>query len=612
METHAERRSCPSFLEFIPFGICHGLIVQLFHLTEYNQAMAVLVINLDRDETEKKEAAFKGLEGAIKLYREHEGENPIVISAPSAEALRFQGSAFFSFVFRSPITGRMVVASSGLAPGYSLFRLGYESVVITGRARKLSTLYINADGAESVVSESFRGLASADAEMKAKRNISDVGMAIGRSGENGVLYAALQSGGHEIASSGLGCLFGWKNIKAVILPGFLRKDSLGNGKTERKAVRRQEKCKITRQLRKEGGGLFIDSALRLGWLPVSYYTERFDPRAFFLDGKTVIDEYGVYPESCQDCYFSCGRRTKGNKILPSWQECSMLGSNLGFFSIETVGAIADAVREEGLGINETGAILSYLSTLPGSDYTLPVLKGKGPDEYIRIIHLIGENRGLGEKLSAGLASFPDAIATLDHLPITTDLRGDKTSALAVLLGIPISLPASLLLPRRPLSDKAAAIMMLYEGAYRFALVSDGYSPMGMISEWWGRFPSFVFRIPFLLRLICLLFSAYGLRGNDIFMKGLKLMEAFGNDCAGTLPEHFIMDPESAYGDGATVSPVKLMECYSREKRIALRMLKSRSEKSSIPSADKTAAVGPSDDRGRDGDPGLQNTTPSSS
>ena len=502
--------------------------------------MSVLVIHLGREETERKEAGnLRGLELAISLYREYENQQPVIITAPSERALRFQGSAFFSFVFRSPITGRMVASSSGLAPGYSLYRLGYEAVVITGRARKMQVLSINADGAEMSPADALKGLTALEAEKEARKNMTDSGLA------------------------------------------------------EKRAMRHQERSRIAKALKKEGGGRYIDSALRLGWLPVRYYSDRFDPRAFFLDGRAAADAYGVFPDSCQECAFSCGRRTRDNAILPSWQECIMLGSNLGIFSLENVRKLSDAVREEGLGAADTGALLAYLGSHPSTDYAIPLLRDRSVDEYVRLVHLIGENRGLSDKLSQGLRAFPDAIATSDHLPILTDLRGDKAGALLVILGLYSELPVSWLLPARPLSEKAAAIMALYECAYRLALISEGYSPMGVIPQWWGRLPSFIFSVPFLLRIAAMAFSAYGLKGRDIH-------------------EHFSMDPESTYGDGSTVSPVKLMEYYEREKRIALRMLKSRSEKSDRPSAESNAAVGPAEERGLDGDPGLQNTTPSSS
>ena len=568
--------------------------------------MAILVVHLGKNEIERKESSkLQGLPLAYELYKTYEALQPVVIVPPSERALRFPGSSFFSFVFLSPITEHVALVSSALSPGYSLFRLGYEALVITGRSRKLVSLMINAESAEIVSSEDLKGLSAEEAETAMKKNITDSVMSIGRAGENGVLFASMQCGGREIGGKGLGCIFGWKNLKTVVMPGFSRKDSIGRGKTEKRMLRRQERCRVSRRMRREGGGCFIDSALTLGSLPVLSYSLRFDPRAYFLDGKAALDAYGSFPDSCQDCFLACGRRTKDGEILPTWEECIMLGANLGFFSLDSVRRLAAAVHEEGLSSADTGAILAYLRSLPGTDYTLPVLKDKGIDEYLRIIHLIGENRGLGERLMHGVKVFPDAIATDDHLPLLTDLRGDKAGAVLALKGLYSELPAAWLLPHYPLSDKTGALMALYEGAYRLALISKGYSPMGALTEWWGLFPSFVFRFPFLLRLVALLFSAYGLNGTDLLKDGLKLLDIFSDGKKHAIPDHFCLNPESAYKDNTTLSPVKLLECYEREKRIAEMVLKSRREKSSSPSSENNAAVGPSDERGRDGEPGLQ-------
>ncbi len=574
--------------------------------------MSVLIIRLDREETERRDPnGLCGLDLAIALYREFEAEQPIVLAAPSQRAVGFHGCAFFTMVFRSPVTEGMTVAASGLAPGYSMFRLGYEAIVILSRSRRFQYISITADGAERMNAEAYRGDASYEFERKARKNITDVFLSIGRAGENGVLFASLQSGGREAAASGLGCLLGWKNIKGLMFPGFPRKDDIRSGRAERRVRRRLERSRISRTLRREGGSSFIDAFLRVGSLPIMYYTKRFDPRAFFLDGRAVIDRYGVYPEACQECFFACGRRTKDNAILPTWEESAMLGSNLGFFSIESVRKLSDAVREEGLGASDTGALLAYLGSLPGSDYRLPVLRGKSVDEYARIIHMIGEGRALGEPLSKGLKAFPEAYQMWNHQPILTDLRADKAGAVMAMLGLSSQLPAAWYLPAHPLSHESGAIMAFYETAYRYALVSMGYSPMGTVSEWWGSIPRIVFRIPFLLRIAALSFRAYGLKGRDILKSGIDIIESL-TDGWHTIPEHFTMDPESECGDGETVSPQRAAECYEREKAIALRILKSRREKRAIPSSDSSAAVGPSEDLGRDGDPGLQDMIPPAS
>lgn len=568
--------------------------------------MAILRISLDSCTTERVEdVTGSGLDLAFSLFDEFRDSDPVIFTSPSEEAIRFPGCAFFTMLFMSPITESIAMESSPMAAGYSMRRLGYDAVVITGRARKLSYISISTEGAEFFSAEPMKGMASEVFEDAVRKNVTDVGLSIGRAGENGVLFASLQAAGREAAVQGLGCLFGRKNLKGIIFPGFPRKDSLGSGKAERRVRRRLEKSRICRRIRREGGGVFIDSALRMGWLPVDGYSRRYDPRAYFLDGKAMIDGYGVHPEACQECFFSCGRRTKDNELLPTWQEMAALGSNLGFYMISDVMRIAAAVREEGLGIYDTGALLAYLRALPPDDISgLPLLRGKGLDEYVRVVHLVSEKGQFTSRLAEGIRAFPDAVAMGNGLPLMTDLRGDAAGAVLAAFGLGYELNAAWLLPPKPLSLQSGAIMALYESAYRLSLVSQGYSPMGTIGEWWGRFPRSIFRVPFILRIVAILMKAYGIRGRDILSKGIGYMERLS---AGQyrLPERFTMESQSDYGDNATIQYTRLLECFQREKEIALRIPKSRSEKRKRPSSDRSAAVGPAEDLDREGDPGLQ-------
>ena len=159
------------------------------------------------------------------------------------------------------------------------------------------------------------------------------------------------------------------------------------------------------------------------------------------------------------------------------------------------------------------------------------------------------------------------------------------------------------MPHMPLGVRSSAIMALYETVYSLALVSEGFSPMGVISQWWSRIPSFVYRIPLLLYIASHLFRAYGRKGRDLQEKGLMLLNSFSLGPS-RLPDAFTMHPESALDDGRTVPYTQLVEAYGKEKERLERMVRSRRERMDKHSSSKSAAVGPKEDRGREGDPGL--------
>ena len=551
--------------------------------------MSILLADLDKDSYARVEGlGLTGIELGISLYREYQATAPIVITSPSEESLRFSGSAVFCIIYRSPVSGRMALTISSLAPGLSLRCLGYDALVLNGAFSRLSWMSLGSDGAERSDASGYEDMTSYAFEESVRKSIGDIFLSIGPAASHGVMFSALQSGGREIAGEGLGYLFWKKNIKGISFPSFPRKDFLGNGKAERKARRRLERSRWSKKMRREGGGRFIDSYLRLGAMPIECYSRRFDPRAYFLDGKAFNERYGMYPESCQDCYFACARRRDDNSMLPTWEETMALGPNLGFFSPEDVSVLADEVRQLGLSSAMVGAMLAAMGR-----------NGRWTRESaIEAIRAMGDG-----KLSVTLHDIPGAVMTASGLPILSDLRGSFPEAIAAAYELPLRIPASVLMPHMPLGVRSSAIMALYETVYSLALVSEGFSPMGVISQWWSRIPSFVYRIPLLLYIASHLFRAYGRKGRDLQEKGLMLLNSFSLGPS-RLPDAFTMHPESALDDGRTVPYTQLVEAYGKEKERLERMVRSRRERMDKHSSSKSAAVGPKEDRGREGDPGL--------
>ena len=232
--------------------------------------MTILAADLDNDRYERVEmdSDLSGLELGAFLFSEFSKGDPIVIIPPPADCLRFSGSAVFSIIYKSPISGRMSLSYSSFAPGLSLRLFGYDAVVVSGKAGSLSMLSVGSDGAERSVAVQYNGLSALAFEEAARKNVGDVFLSVGRAAENGVLFSSLQSGGRELQGAGLGYVFASKRIKGISFPSFPRKDLLGSGHEERRCRMRMERGRMAKRIRKEGGGIFVDAALRLGCLPV--------------------------------------------------------------------------------------------------------------------------------------------------------------------------------------------------------------------------------------------------------------------------------------------------------------------------------------------------------
>ena len=95
---------------------------------------------------------------------------------------------------------------------------------------------------------------------------------------------------------------------------------------------------------------------------------------------------------------------------------------------------------------------------------------------------------------------------------------------------------------------------------------------------------------------------YGIDSRTLLREGIELLESLSVPPFG-IDERFIMDPDSSL-DSSTVPYLRLIQGFEEEKERLLSWLKSRSEKRTRPSSEKSTAVGPSEERGREGDPGL--------
>ena len=543
----------------------------------------------------------KGLELGLSLYNEF-GRESFVLVAVSKESFESASSTLFIMVFTSPITNKVEFQYSNLAPGFSLYKLGYEALVIKGRAPRLSYISMFSGTNEILPCEFLKGKDSASFDEIATKNLSDTTLSTARAADNGVKFASLLCRGKAVRGAGLGYVFSMMNLKGIVLQGFYTKDEGPKDKSCLRFSRKIETSKLARRTRKNGGNCIIDDALRLGWIPVKNNSRRFDPRAYFLDGESFAEIYGNYPDSCQECFLACGRRKKDNTSLPSWNECMALGTNIGLFDPRDVTSLVDSAHFEGLDVNHLGAILGYVSAMDSSNLEVLSLSGRTSKEYIKLIHSIGASNGVGAIFRDGLKAFPDSLQSAEGQAISYDLRGSFAEALMTSLCIDIFLPASLIIAKKELNERCSAIMALYELCYILALFSYGIGPLIATCLYWDKIPKCAFSSPSLLRFFARRFSICGLKGKDLLENGLTIFATL-DPSFHKIPDFFEMNPESAKGT-ETVQLARLQEYFLEEKARAEIWVKSKSDIISKRSGKKSPAVGPDEDLGREGEPGL--------
>jgi len=156
-------------------------------------------------------------------------ENVVIISVGALVGTNAPGASKIGAITKFPILasedGKQFIGEStggGRSFGPSLKRAGYDHLVITGKAKKPIYLRIIDDSVEFVDASDLWGRgADETTDILVKREGKPCGViAIGKAGENKVYYSMCHiDKTNSLGRSGLGAVFGSKNLKAIVVWG---------------------------------------------------------------------------------------------------------------------------------------------------------------------------------------------------------------------------------------------------------------------------------------------------------------------------------------------------------------------------------------------------------
>ncbi len=232
----------------------------------------------------------------------------------------------YSVVTKGPLTGAIACSNSGGYFGAELKFAGWDMVIIEGRASSPVYLSIQNDKVELRDASHLWGKTVWDTEGQIKAELQDPQIrvsCIGRTGENGVLYAGIVNDLHRAAGrSGVGAVAGSKNLKAIAVRGTLGVGNIANPKEFMKVT--FEKKKILKENAVTGQGLptygtqvLMNVINEIGAMPTRNHKDvqfegarkisaeaMHEPRE--SDGKAQL----VNNQACFGCTIACGRIAK--------------------------------------------------------------------------------------------------------------------------------------------------------------------------------------------------------------------------------------------------------------------------------------------------------------
>lgn len=151
-------------------------------------------------------------------------DNPLIyLTGPLSGTLGPTGGNSYAVVSKSPATGGIGNAESHGFFGPDLKRAGYDAVIITGKADKLSYLWIDDDKVEIRDAEFLKHETVYHTDVKIREELGDYYIrvsAIGEAGEKLCRFAAIINDEFRaIGRAGMGAVMGSKNLKAVAVRG---------------------------------------------------------------------------------------------------------------------------------------------------------------------------------------------------------------------------------------------------------------------------------------------------------------------------------------------------------------------------------------------------------
>jgi aldehyde:ferredoxin oxidoreductase len=363
-----------------------------------------------------------------------------LVGSPLTTSAKFAVTAF------SPLTGRFCDALSSSHFALAGKRTGCDALVITGRAERLSVVFVDASGTGAgpprvmiEPADELSGLPArvAEALIRSRHGNDWQVAAIGPAGERLIPFASLSHDGRHAGRGGLGAVLGSKQVKALAVRGD-RRAPLADpiqavGLAKDLSVRSFSPA--TEKYRELGTVANLLVFNRFDALPTRNFQAGQLEHAERLAPVDLGPARQVAKNSCASCTIGCEhvyamKKEAGGGEAPGvrleYESLFALGSLCGVDDPEAVLRAAGVCDRLGLDTISTGGTIAFVmecvdrgwvdGRLPGSGRLLAFGDGAA---VLEAVEVLAERRGaLGELLALGSRGAADRIGgpALDLAP----------------------------------------------------------------------------------------------------------------------------------------------------------------------------------------------------
>lgn len=296
-------------------------------------------------------------------------ENKLVLSSSIMAGTIVSCSAKLAITSKSPQTGTISDGSVGGIIGAELKYAGYDALVISGKAKNLSMIYLNPDRVEIIDIPELKGAGSFATESRGKKVIGDDQakvLTIGPAGENLVRYACISSERYrQLGRGGLGAVMGSKNLKAIAIRGWLDvhvEDIDRCMKVAAELHKYDDICDPDYEVYELGTWMLVDPSQESGLLPTRNFQQGTFAESKALNGESY-KALRKNKKACFSCCIACGNYVETGKARvegPEFETIALCGSSIANGDPELLVELNALCDDLGLDTISTGGVLAYM------------------------------------------------------------------------------------------------------------------------------------------------------------------------------------------------------------------------------------------------------------
>jgi len=345
-------------------------------------------------------------------------ENLIVVTTSPFNKSGVPSSSRFNISTISPLTGLLISSNCGGDFGIQLKTAGYDALVITGKAEKKTYIKINNDGIQLCDAADMWGKPTGQAQ----EMLGDGGkLTIGVAGENLVSYACVVSGERVIGRGGVGAVFGYKQLKGIVVKGS--SDAVTIADTERLKKLNKKWIKTLKnhpltgiQLPKLGTAALLSQMQERKLLATKNFQGGTFDNYEKVSGETLRDKHLVKNKGCVTCPIQCGRVVmhEGREIKgPELETIGLLGPNLLHDNMERIIKINYLCDEYGIDTMSFGGSVGFAMELSEKglwDNGLRFGDGEGLED---LLEKVATRTGIGDDIANGVKAMSEKFGGKD-------------------------------------------------------------------------------------------------------------------------------------------------------------------------------------------------------